>query len=77
MKLRAYRDADAAWAAVARVRIAIDHLKTARLLLQEAGSRRARRAATRAIKSAEGAERHSERIYTARYYDQRRKEGTA
>jgi hypothetical protein len=55
MKLRTYPDADTAWAAVARVRIAIDHLKTARLLLQEAGSRRARRAASRALKSAEGA----------------------
>lgn len=77
MKLRAYQDADAAWTAVARVRIAIDHLKTARLLLEEAGSRRARRTATRAIKSAEGAERHVERIYMTRYYDQRRREGTA
>lgn len=68
-------DADTAWTRVEHVRQAIHHLKAARGLLAEAGQ--ARRAARRAIKSAEGAKRHAERIYMTRYYDQRRKEGTA
>ena len=68
-------DADTAWTRVERVRQAIHHLKTARDLLAEVGQ--ARRAARRAIKSAEDAERHAERVYLTLYYDQRRKEGTA
>ena len=73
--LRRYPNADAAWPRVERVRQAIDHLKAARGLLAESG--RAKRAARRAIKSAEGAERHAQRVYLTLYYDERRKVGTA
>ena len=75
--LRQYADADAAWTDVERVRSALAQLRAARDNLAEVGARQAKKAVSRAITSAEGAERHAERIYTTLYYRQRRMEGTA
>jgi hypothetical protein len=75
--LRQYENADTAWREVVGVRRALLLLREARDLLTHAGARKASRAVSRAIKSAEGAERHAERIYMTLYYRQRRAEGTA
>ncbi len=67
--LRHYADADAAWTDVERVRSALAQLRAARDNLTEVGARQAKKAAARAIKSTEGAERHAERIYYTLYYN--------
>jgi hypothetical protein len=72
---REYETSEEAWRAVERARNAISHLRTARDLLSD--SPRARVAVRRAMKSAEGASRHAERVYYDRYYEERRQEGTA
>ena len=76
-RIRSYATADAAWAALEAARRAVAHLKAARDLATDLGAPKATQAIGRAIKSAEGAERHAERIYYARYYGERRREGTA
>jgi hypothetical protein len=76
-KIRCYQTAEAAWAALEAARQVVVHLRAARDICLVLGANRAKQAVARAIKSAEGAGRHAERIYYARYYDERRREGTA
>jgi hypothetical protein len=76
-KLRCYESANAAWAALQATRQAVAYLKAARDICTVIGAPKAKQAVSRAIKIAEGAGRHAERIYYARYYDERRREGTA
>jgi hypothetical protein len=76
-RIRCYQTAEAAWAALEAARQAVAHLRTARGICADFGAAKAKQAISRAVKSAEGAERHAERIYMSRYYDERREEGTA
>jgi len=75
--LRTYVDSAAAFTDLERVRAAVSYLRSARAIFLCVGAHSTRKAVVRAIKSAEGAERHAERVYRAIYYEERRREGTA
>ena len=72
--LRQFESPDEAWKAFEAIRIAVNHLRAAACDLKVGRAPKAREKAELALRSAQGAARHAERIYYARYYEARRSE---